>query len=784
MAEDKATIDVLLRMQDFATKELKKFGKESRRAGTEGSKQLNKVDKSAAKLTKRLVKVVSVVGTVYAAFRAGKAIVGTGFGLVEDAARAEEAISKFNVVFGEEAERTRQLLEGYADAVGRSKTELIEFTSGIQDTLVPMGFAREEAAKLALGFSALAVDVASFSNRLDADVVNDFTSALVGETEPLRKYGVVIMQADIAAEALRLGLVGVNGEIDGMAKTAAVASLIVQGTSDAQGDAARTADSWTNTIKKLNARIGELRVAIGGFVRDELLKAIERFGGVDKVAEGVGIALAVAGQAAVSFTNIVVDGAVAFSKITGAGDKAEGALRRFFEIVRDIEKAIRELLIKAPVFIQKVTIKFNEMEAAINGAFAALLKGLDSIIGVDIDDNLIFGLGIAAFNAEQRVKALKAELSDLEFAEALNLKLLTESFDAAAESTNKIIAAIFGLGKGAPSLDALRGQALAAADGVRTLIDDFIAGTRKNVDDANAKAESLAQTQAKVAEFIKKAFRTVELKVIQARMKGDRYKKSLKEQKESAAAAREEFRQLADEALRIAEAQRKAADSAGAVRDAYDEWIDSLSNANLAGGAARGVFGALESGISDLSRRLVDSEASFRGWARSVVQSIGQVLAEFFLLKALRAALGGLFASSTGDVAEGPLLEGFDFSQGPTTGGPTLAMGGVVPGQMRGSFPVNAYANGGIATTPQIALFGEGRGAEAFVPLPDGRSIPVTMTGDGGGGGANVTINLNAIDSKSGVEFLEANAKAIGDTISSQIEAGANRKLNRAVGRA
>ena len=44
-----------------------------------------------------------------------------------------------------------------------------------------------------------------------------------------------------------------------------------------------------------------------------------------------------------------------------------------------------------------------------------------------------------------------------------------------------------------------------------------------------------------------------------------------------------------------------------------------------------------------------------------------------------------------------------------------------------GELPLERYARGGIARRPQVALFGEGRQPEAFVPLPDGRSIPVTM---------------------------------------------------------
>lgn len=65
-------------------------------------------------------------------------------------------------------------------------------------------------------------------------------------------------------------------------------------------------------------------------------------------------------------------------------------------------------------------------------------------------------------------------------------------------------------------------------------------------------------------------------------------------------------------------------------------------------------------------------------------------------------------------------------------GGSWFANGGIMT--PAGALPLNAYAGGGIATSPQLAVFGEGSMNEAFVPLPDGRSIPVQMRGGGGGG--------------------------------------------------
>lgn len=53
----------------------------------------------------------------------------------------------------------------------------------------------------------------------------------------------------------------------------------------------------------------------------------------------------------------------------------------------------------------------------------------------------------------------------------------------------------------------------------------------------------------------------------------------------------------------------------------------------------------------------------------------------------------------------------------------------------RGPVPLRRYGGGGVASSPQIAEFGEGSSPEAYVPLPDGRSIPVKMKDGGAGAG-------------------------------------------------
>lgn len=95
----------------------------------------------------------------------------------------------------------------------------------------------------------------------------------------------------------------------------------------------------------------------------------------------------------------------------------------------------------------------------------------------------------------------------------------------------------------------------------------------------------------------------------------------------------------------------------------------------------------------------------------------------------------GLFGNFFGSLFGGG-GSGGGIDVGATSWMPKFATGGVMTD--RGHVPLTRYAGGGIASTPQLAMYGEGRLPEAYVPLPDGRSIPVSVRmqrEQGGAGG-------------------------------------------------
>jgi hypothetical protein len=142
-------------------------------------------------------------------------------------------------------------------------------------------------------------------------------------------------------------------------------------------------------------------------------------------------------------------------------------------------------------------------------------------------------------------------------------------------------------------------------------------------------------------------------------------------------------------------------------KDAYD----SATNlgANLAGIATNGIDG-LTNAIVDFAST---GKAAFKEFAASVLQELGKMLIKFAIFKAIKAFFPGLGFAATGGAT------------GPNSAAPlkTFATGGVMSNSV---VPLRRYAAGGIARSPQMAIYGE-RGPEAYVPLPDGRSIPVKM---------------------------------------------------------
>jgi len=226
-------------------------------------------DLESKKMSGALNKLSSTVkGLVaaYVGFRGIQASIGFMARAALAAGDLDEALSKQRTVFRgleiEVAGFNKTLQEEFA----LSRVESARFTSTIQDTLVPLGIARDRAGQMSFEVVKLARDLASFNNLPTEQVVTDIQSALVGNVETLRKYGVALNQATIEQKALEDGLIANKNELTPTTKALAILSLTMEGSSDAIGDFARTSESFNNQLVALNSRWGDFNAQLGTFI--------------------------------------------------------------------------------------------------------------------------------------------------------------------------------------------------------------------------------------------------------------------------------------------------------------------------------------------------------------------------------------------------------------------------------------------------------------------------------------------------------------------------------------
>jgi lambda family phage tail tape measure protein len=168
-------------------------------------------------------------------------------------------------------------------------------------------------------------------------------------------------------------------------------------------------------------------------------------------------------------------------------------------------------------------------------------------------------------------------------------------------------------------------------------------------------------------------------------------------------------------------------------------------------------------GMTDaLTSFVMTGKLDFRSLANSIISDMIRIQIQQSITRPLAGWLGSLIGSAFGGTG------------GATFGAPasqvvpitmTAANGGIMSNM--GPLALNQYANGGIATGPQLALFGEGRMNEAYVPLPDGRSIPVTMSGGGGGDVFNISVSVS--DAGAAASGDEAGGRDLGKAIASAV---------------
>ena len=337
-----------------------------------------------------------MIGSKLMSVGAGVGVVGASITTaflpsINAASDMEETMNKFNVVFGENSKAVKAWGDNYAKDVGRSKKQLADFMAGSQDLFVPMGFDSSAALGMSKIVSQLSIDLASFNNMADDAVLRDLHAALTGSGEVMKKYGVIVSEAAVKQEALNMGLD--PKKLTETQKAQARLNIIVAGTTAAQGDAIRSAGSYANQMKRLEAVWEDTKVAIGSAllpIVTPLLTTVgdivTRFGdwadqnsGLIAIIFKVGAAIAAIGGGLVALGGIITAGGIAFGLISTAiatiGTIAAAVFGALFSwtglivaLIAGGVYAAFELVIKKSEGFQKISERWSDTFEAIKTA--------------------------------------------------------------------------------------------------------------------------------------------------------------------------------------------------------------------------------------------------------------------------------------------------------------------------------------------------------------------------------------------------------------------------------
>ncbi len=211
------------------------------------------------KVGQKISRIGRILGSVFAVqqlVRFGKAAIELGSDL-------EEVQNVVDVTFGSLNSEINEFAKNAVTQFGLSELSAKQFTSTMGAMLKSMGLSTREAADMGMAITGLAGDMASFYNLDQEEAFYKIRSGISGEIEPLRQLGINLSVANLEQFALTQGITKSYNAMTQQEQALLRYNYLLSVTADAQGDFARTSDSWANQTRILSEQFNSLKASIG-----------------------------------------------------------------------------------------------------------------------------------------------------------------------------------------------------------------------------------------------------------------------------------------------------------------------------------------------------------------------------------------------------------------------------------------------------------------------------------------------------------------------------------------
>jgi hypothetical protein len=210
-------------------------------------------------------------------------------GAVSEASNLNEQGAAVGQIFGKGAGSIQKFAEGAASSLGQSTSQILEASKSFGIFGKAAGLTGKNNAEFSSSLVSLATDLASFNNTSVDDAMMALRSGLAGETEPLRRFGILLNDSALRTQALKMGLIKNTKEaLTPQNKVLATNALLFEQTKTQQGDFARTSGGlanqqriltaeWTNAQAVLGSALIPGMTTLVGYLNASVIPAIKQF---------------------------------------------------------------------------------------------------------------------------------------------------------------------------------------------------------------------------------------------------------------------------------------------------------------------------------------------------------------------------------------------------------------------------------------------------------------------------------------------------------------------------
>lgn len=214
-------------------------------------------------------------------------LVLAGGAAIKFASDFQESLNKVDVSFGKSSESVKAFAKTTLKQFGIAEGSALDMAALFGDMATSMGISQNAAAGMSKQLVGLAGDLASFKNIDIEQATTALAGVFTGETESLKRLGIVMTEVNLKQFAMEKGL---DGNIKKMSQSQKVAlryQYILEKTKNSQGDFARTSDGAANQMRIFQESMKQLAASFGQVILPAFTKVVKKLNGFIQIIDSL-----------------------------------------------------------------------------------------------------------------------------------------------------------------------------------------------------------------------------------------------------------------------------------------------------------------------------------------------------------------------------------------------------------------------------------------------------------------------------------------------------------------